>query len=328
MNKYTKSNLETSLIPIKHAIACNSLVFLYYSSVWSELETFNMILDTSVGGKDQSEGLTSAINSLVDANFLSRDTAGYRLTHEGKALIDNIGLILMLFDGYAPLISKQSDIAQDKTNAIDYQSLQNGKAIANASILFGSIMLDPIVKKEVRKLSFEGILCDLGCGACTRLIDICKSLKVPGLGIEACLDVVLNAEEELYESKNTLVKCQHGDILSLKTTWPEVSVLMQFFVFHDLIHKENGAFLLRNIINSFPNLKYFVYVDIVRPSGSHPNPMPGYDYIHGLMNVKTRTYDETNNLFQEANLVVYKEIEVEGMPNTFIWILSTSIHNT
>ena len=68
--------------------------------------------------------------------------------------------------------------------------------------------------------------------------------------------------------------------------------------------------------------KYFFYVDIVTPSQSQNGFFPGFDYVHGLLGIPIRTYEETLKMFDRLNYTMVKEICIPDLPNTFLWILS------
>ena len=57
-------------------------------------------------------------------------------------------------------------------------------ALALASIDFGINNLDPLILDVFRAIKPKGTICDLGCGTGERLVQICKTLNSPGLGIE------------------------------------------------------------------------------------------------------------------------------------------------
>ena len=94
---------------------------------------------------------------------------------------------------------------------------------------------------------------------------------------------------------------------------------MQYFVLHDITPASRCISVLQNYQTHFPNFRYFLYVDIV--FSLNKEHMPGFDYIHGLQNIQTRSYEETIDLFAKASLTIYKERKIEKLPNTYLWIL-------
>ncbi len=225
----------------------------------------------------------------------------------------------MLFDGYSGLMSQQSSISKNSKN-YDFPTLLNGEAIAESSIRFGEKTVDPFLLKEFSKLKFSGTICDLGCVLCTRLSKICKLTNHPGLGFDNIPEVIEDAINASVDDK--LISCECHDIKKLEGIWEDVVVLMQCFVFHDFVPEIRCKGVIDSYLNNFPNLKNFFYVDIVAPSQSQQDMMPGFDYVHGLMKIKTRTYEETIQMFKDSRFEVTKETPIRGLPNTFLWILS------
>ena len=97
---------------------------------------------------------------------------------------------------------------------------------------------------------------------------------------------------------------------------------MHYFEFHDFTPNEKSIKIIDSFLENFPKLKCFFYMDIVTPSESQGDIMPGYDYVHGLMGIKTRTYEETMEVFIKSRFEVIKERPIVGLPNTYLWVLS------
>jgi hypothetical protein len=323
MEKLSIKSAESEALQfVRQGIGCNCLVFLSKSDLWDDLSAGNYIPESRIKKSDQYAAYYSVFSTLAKDGVISQSEEGYRLTELGHALKDYIGLINMLFEGYAPLMGNQGSIAKRLVSESKASRMLNGESIAEASISFGKQTVDPIIFDEFMSLTFSGTICDLGCGICTRLSEICKMTNHHGLGIDSCSEVVKKAKVSLKSSKNLLVSCQHGDITNLEGVWEDIVILMQYFVFHDFTPEKKCISIIDSFLNNFPNLKYFFYVDIVAPSDSHPQMMPGYDYVHGLMGIKTRTYEETIKMFDKSKFEIVKERPIEALPNTFLWVLS------
>lgn len=308
---------QAALRFVSQGMCCNCLVFLSKSEFWPILAGGGRVQEGDVWESPKSVPLVAVIKTLINENILLYENGSFFLSELGKSLKSYLGLIDMLFEGYAPLMAQQGEISRE----IDGQgSLLNGKAIAEASVLFGNETVDPILVDVLEGLDFSGPICDLGAGNCERLIKLHNQKGWAGLGIDNCKAVVEETEKNLRNYSYN-VSCQFGDVTNLKSIYPDIQVLMQFFVFHDFVPTKTCVDLINSLVVNFPSLKYFVYVDIVAPSLSHPEMMPGFDYVHGLLGIKTRTYEETVEMFERTVFDIGVEKAIEGLPNTYLWVL-------
>jgi len=259
----------------------------------------------------------AALITLVKIKVLEEKFGKYQLTNLGYELCNYIGLITMFFDGYGPLIINQSKIAINKIS-FSHKYLR-GDVIAASSIQFGKNTLDPLIKDIFSSFSIRGTFCDLGCGMGTKLAWISKLTGNPGLGFENCKKTVKIISKKF--KKNKKLSFEHQDVTNLIGIWEDVTVLMQYFVFHDFTPTQKCAALINSYLKNFPYLRYFIYVDIVAPSSSQDEIMPGFEYVHGLQGIETRTYEETMELFQMSKFEMINENKIPDMPNTFLWIL-------
>jgi len=316
------SKIETNAMSfISAGIACNALVTLFNSRILSTLKSNKKFSLKELRGTKYKNLplLKSALISLEQADILVSINDEYHLTKLGHKLSSKkkIALIQMLFEGYGKLISHQVELTLE-TCKFDHNYI-NYNAIAEASINFGEESIDPLVIDIIKKLEIIGTICDLGCGCGTRLIKICKQLKIPGLGFEINNKAVSECRKKAKEMLNFEVhKC---DITNLQGIWEDVTILMQSFVLHDIASQDRCISIFSSYKQTFPNMKYFLSIDIISPSKDHPLHMPGFDYVHGLQGITTRNYQETIDLFTKAGYSIFKEYPINEMPNTFLWIL-------
>jgi len=260
--------------------------------------------------------IKSALLSLCLCNLLIYKDGSYFLTKLGAHLADKIGLLTMLFEGYGELFANGVSIARGKTqNPAKYI---NGASVAFSSIQFGEKAVDPVVVDTIHKLRTKGTVCDLGCGSAHRLTKICQTLSLPGLGLDADHEAVKLAKNLAKE--NSSIEIEQADVTQLDGVWEDVEVVMQNFMTHDIAPEENCIQTLRSYKNNFPHMKYFIIVDIVAPPQDFSSHMPGYDYVHGLLGIETRTYEQTTSLFSRAGYKFAREIKLD-MPNTYLWVL-------
>ena len=151
-----------------------------------------------------------------------------------------------------------------------------------------------------------------------------KSLGVSCLGIDLCKESI-KAANKLVRAK-PLINFDVGDVRKLTRVWEEVEILMQCFMTHDISPKLTMIHTLSSYKKSFPNMKYFIVVDVFSADSNEKKKKfaPGFDYIHGLQNISTRSYDETVSLFKESGFEVELDIKSKTFPNTCLWILKPS----
>ncbi len=264
--------------------------------------------------------LKAVFFNLVDSNILRYKKGMYVLTELGRSLAENIGTILLPFMGYRNLLVKQNEILNDPN--LFRESDIDCPAVAEASIDFGQKNLDSTLFNLLKKVLRSGsTICDLGCGSCVKLKDICSEFNCYGLGIEKDPKVVLEVQSKL--PKNSQIEILEGDILNLDGVWEDVEIVMVNFVYHDFSKEKSKAFL-NSLLSHFPRMQFLLVADIVSFSEAKPSILPGFDYVHGLQGFSPRNYEEMVKTFQASDLNLIEEAEVSNMPNTFIWLLQRS----
>ena len=261
--------------------------------------------------------LKNAIMTLEKNNVLVQKNGSFFLTRFGKQLVEHRGSIGLIYDGYRFILANQMKHLNEKSSI--YQQQVDWEAVAEASIPFGEKTIDPLVINLIRDYQILGTICDLGCGAATRLIKICQMTQSKGLGIEFADQALKLAQINSQDMDQ--ISIRKGDLMNLRGIWPEVELIMQFFVMHDITPDEKCLGVLDSIAQSFPNIRYFFYCDVVAPSESVETQLPGFDYVHSLLGVQTRTYEETIEIFEKSKFQIVKEVAVFELPNVFVWVL-------
>jgi hypothetical protein len=300
---------------ITAGVGCNCLVALQKSNILEKLLKKGLSI-YDVEKQENPLCIKAALVTLEQCNIVCKHDRHYEFTEFGAALAKYLGLITIFFDGYADLISKQGRIVRNKIQ--HPESLMRGPSISEASILISDQAVDPILLREFDRLKFSGTICDLGCGYGTKLSKICKLTNNDGLGFDCERHVI----EEARKSVDKHVSLEVGDITNLEGIWEDVVILMQSFLFHDFNPEDTCIKIMNSYLSNFPNLRYFFYIDIMSPSAAKNKIFPGFDYIHGLLGIPTRTYEETLHMFHRSNYSIEKEIPISDLPNTFLWILT------
>lgn len=301
---------------ISIGIACHALCLIDHVGILKKLQEDGIVPEKEILSFKNVHLIKAAFVTLIDAKVICLNDRNYILSALGKRLAKNIGLITVPLNGYRKLFSKQFKLLNNpsvRNSDIDFG------ALALASIDFGANEIDPLILDIFRTMKPKGTICDLGCGTGERLVQICKALNLPGLGIEQSDQAILRGQK--YIKNGMRIEIVQGDITNLNEVWEDVDTVTMSFVCHDISSYEMCIRILRSFQNNFPRMKHLIVVDIVSFSEKVPSIMPGFDYVHGLQGMTPRNYEETVEVFKKANYFISNEIQVPNMPNTFIWIL-------
>jgi hypothetical protein len=303
---------------ITAGVACNCLTALYEAGLIKKLSRRSYLKKSEILKSSNPLCLQTIMITLEKAGIFREEGSSFHLTSLGRESLEYLGLITIFFDGYGKLVANQCEIIQKRPKHAF--KLIRGESVARASKFISDKTTHPVILDIVTHLHFKGTICDLGCGYGDLLAKINRKTGHPGLGFESQLDVVKRANKKI--TKNVVI--ERADITNLTGIWEDVVILMQSFVFHDFNPTNFCTKLINSYLKNFPNLRYFFYIDIVSPSASHPDIFPGFDYVHGLLGTKTRTYEETLEMFANTKFQVAKEIKIDKLPNTYLWILTIS----
>lgn len=303
---------------ISTGVGCFALTLVHRVGIVNSLLENGHFNEEELEDREKFKNLTAikgALLSLCVCHVLARKGNKYFLTHLGMQLIDHIGLVTILFDGYSEMLAKGVSIAFNQIR--QPEKYINGSTVALSSIQFGE-KIDPLVAEVVKELGIEGTLCDIGCGSANRLLKLCQATSLPGLGLESNYEAIAIARRAV--EKHPHLHIEYGNAIKLWGVWEEVQLLMQCFMTHDIFPDDQFVESLSSYRKNFPKLEYFLVVDIVAPEDSLKSHMPGYDYVHGLLGIETRKYERFTSLFLQAGYKIIREISAE-MPNTYLWVL-------
>ena len=315
---------DRALSFIEIGVACNAITVLDQAGIVEKLlNAGHLRMKDLKKFSDKTKVLIeSALKTLCHVEVLSKKGGSYILSDLGYEICDSISLFNMLFVGYCNLFSKQNEIFSG-TESPDYYDLDN-KAISKGCSGLPFSDLETELYNFIQRLAPRGMICDLGCGAGHRLIELQKSLNVRGLGIDLCKESIEEANKSVI--KNPLIDFIVADVRKLNRVWEEVEILMQCFMTHDISPKQTFLKTVSSYKKAFPNMKYFIVLDVFSSDTSEKNMKfaPGFDYIHGLQGISTRNYDETISLFTESGFEIELDIRSKSFPNTCLWILKPS----
>jgi len=312
------SSAQGALDFVSTGVGCFALTLVHSVGIVTSLVKNGCFCEGELKNRKKfknSAAIKAALLALCLCNVLIKREEKYFLTQLGIQLVNHIGLVTMVFNGYGELMAKSVPIAFDKVQ--QPEKYLNGAAIALSSIQFGE-KVDPVVVDIIKKLKLKGTICDIGCGSADRLLRLCKATSLPGLGLDSSHEAVAIAKKAAEKHQN--IHIEHANAAKLESVWEDVQLIMQCFMTHDIFPDEQFIKSLSAYHNNFPNLKYFLVIDIIAPADSFESHMPAYDYVHGLLGIETRQYDRFTSLFLRAGYKIAKEVLID-MPNTYLWVL-------
>jgi hypothetical protein len=315
---------ESDQVPLKNeaidyiaaGVGCNCLVALSEVGLLAKIIDYGSVDVEDLAAFDNPLLLASALETLERSDVVRKEENTFYITEFGRALARYIGLITIFFDGYGQLVSYQGKISRNRIK--NKNKWIRGKAISKAASSISEKMIDPIIVEEMLRSNVSGTVCDLGCGYGGMLSKICHKTGNPGLGFDSEPEVVRESRKK-FEKTNITIEL--ANIEKFEGVWENVVALIQCHVFHDFTPNQRCIQIMNSYLGNFPNLKYFFYIDTVSPSCTHANLFPGFDYVHGLLGIPTRNYEETVEMFSDSSYQVLKEVPLE-LPNTFLWILT------
>jgi len=319
----THYNSKLALNFVSNGVGCFALTLVQRVGILPLLIEKGFFSEKEIENSEKFKNTTAikaALLSLCLCGALTKNNEQYQLTNLGYQLAKHIGLVTMVFEGYGELIAKGVLIASGRENYPE--KYINGESIALSSIQFGEKAVDPEIINIVKDLSLKGTICDLGCGSAHHLLELCKATSLPGLGLDASPEAVNVARKTTEENPNITIELADG--ANLEGVWEDVEVLIQCFMTHDIFPDEKFIQSLSSYRQNFPNMKYFIVIDIVAPEENFSSHMPGYDYIHGLLGIETRRYERFISLFSRSGYNVDREVIID-MPNTYLWVLRPHI---
>ena len=318
MNDLEKISLSSPIHFISAGVCCHAIALLDRLGIIDKILAKEFSLQ-SIKSLYNPVVIQSAISTLEVNNIIKIQDEKICFTDFGLEIISHRGSIGLIYDGYRHILSNQLQIYTDQIN--NKNNLIDSEAIVTASVSFGKSHIDHLIQELVNDLPIEGTICDFGCGDGSRLAAICELKKCKGLGLEI--------SKEAYEiacDKNDPAQLSFilGNTAEISFVRNDVSLLMQYFCMHDIVPTSKCIEVIRSFYKCFPKFNHFIFVDVVAPSQTIPSQLPGFDYVHSLLDISARNYEETIAMFQECDLQITKEIAVPGLPNTFIWLLTPS----
>lgn len=264
--------------------------------------------------------LQTAFLTLQQSGIITTNKKFFSLTDFGQSVFRHRASIGYIYKGYRNLLSNQSKIVKDEPCQNDH--LIDCLSVAKASVHFGKNIIDEMILNVVRDKSIIGEICDLGCGAATRLIYLCRNTGLKGYGFDIGKNSLKKARENIKKTDRISVHLR--DITKIDKIYPNVEVLLQAFVMHDLPDDlcQKTIFSFRS---NFPNTKLLIYIDAVTSEDVMEDQLPGFEYIHSLLNIKLRTKKKTLKIFKNTGFNVIEEFEIADLPNCYMWILTPEI---
>ena len=308
---------------IEIGIACNAITVIEKAGIFNKIIDLGYFEESKLKKQSLKKQilLKSSLKTLTHVGVLSKKKGQYSMTDLGSELWESMPIIKMLFVGYGKLFSRQTDILSKED--FSYADLNN-EAISEASKNLPLYDLEEELHEIIVKLSPSGVICDLGCGSGHRLMKLHELTGMRCLGIDLGKESIDLAKAKT--SDNPFINFFQGDVTKLEEKWKEVEILMQCFMTHDISPNEFCVKTLKSYKDKFTNMRYFLVLDTFssNTASNQDTIAPGFDYIHGLQGIPTRTYEETISLYTRAGFSIEREFKSSIFPNTCLWLLKPS----
>ncbi|MEU8787251.1 methyltransferase domain-containing protein [Streptomyces sp. NPDC048637] len=259
------------------------------------------------------------LQALLRAGIVRRSDRAFELTELGTDLQRHVAVFKLWFGGYASVLARNVAGTPDPTTHA------RGSVVAESSGRIGAQHLDETILQLLESLQPRGAICDLGCGAATRLLAVCERTGQPGLGFDISASAVQSAQAAVRDARALGIQLdvQRGDATAPGRQRPDVDIVMQAFMTHHIAPDDYCAAVLRSYKQTFPNARYLVVFDTVTPPASVEGAElfgPGFDYLHALQGMEPRSSEAMRRLIREAGYRCMQETAL-SVPHSYAWIL-------
>jgi hypothetical protein len=312
------------------------------TSVVHALERLGL-LDCLAGGEPVESAALVAVSGAEPARvgallrtaarlgILHRDGHRYRMTAQGRRLIELRGFFTWAVGGYGDVLRQLAPLATGvRAYGTDVRRdeamVAAGSGSADRGLMTG-LLHGVMDRLDVRRLA------DVGCGDATRLVHLCRRYPgLSGVGVDrspgACELAGRNVAAAGLEGRIDVV-C--ADVLSYldgpaSGGLAGADAVSSFFMLHDLFALPEGPVaVLRRIREAFPAAGVLLLADTVRlDEDIVPDELPifslGFELVHAFMGVPIGTREEYDRWFDEAGLRV-RECIPFGAPASWLWVL-------
>ncbi|MCC8367978.1 class I SAM-dependent methyltransferase [Xenorhabdus sp. PB61.4] len=270
--------------------------------------------------KKKSSYVDAVITSLKDGGILTVVDGMCQLQISVEEIKKKLPIFKLWLYAYRDLLSNQEEIFDGNYNVLPY----DGASVARYSAEIGGYFIDKHMENIFSQLDISGTLCDMGCGAGLRLINICRQFGFNGIGMDINANAIELANKNLREtySGSSEIKFKQQDVTIINEINPSVEAILFTFFTHHIEPNERLEKLLNDYRNLFPNLKFIILFDTVtNEKGNSINNIfaRGFDYIHRLQGLVPRTRADYMAIFERSCLHVIDEIVLE-VDNSYVWL--------
>ena len=263
--------------------------------------------------------------SVDEAASCASAGAGFR-----QALRD-MGFFLWLVGGYGYALQHLAALTRTATRAADQDDrsfvMREPRYIALAGKSCGANYVDYEFEQFLSPAETE-VVCDLGCGAATRLINLVT--KYPGVrGVGVDIDpAMVQAARASIESAGVAdrIRIVRDDVRNLaeRDEFHGITVLTSFFMGHDLWPKDRCLTILARLRKRFPAAARFLLCDTFNCEPGAATKAPifclGFELIHAVMGQRIPTSNDWLEVFSESAWQYVGQRPL-GMPFTAVFDL-------
>lgn len=266
--------------------------------------------------------IDAIIKSLENGNIISVKSGICTLNVNVGKIKNKLSIFNLWIHSYRDLLSIQEQTFDKDLEVIPY----DGGSVAKYSAEIGAHLVDKTLEEIFDKINISGTICDMGCGAGLRLINICRNLRINGIGMDIDANAINLANKNAEELQVNYVKFNKIDVTNINEIYHEVKAITFTFFTHHVIPNKRLSDLFLNYKVIFPDLKYMIVFDTVTSEDKNTKSdifANGFDYIHRLQGIMPRTRKDYLSIFKDSNLSIINEIKLE-VDNSYVWICKVS----
>lgn len=242
---------------IRGMYLCYVLFALSESGLLSKLRGAEVVSEERLAAGVNRHFATHLLRYLEIEGITERRDAVWRLTESGIRLTGDVALAQLGFylEAYGPVISKTPGLLAG-TLHYGRDTLRDGRALGRHCTTLNRAFFTPIIFEILRECGATTVL-DLGCGAGTLLIDLCRAdPNLRAIGLDNAPDALRYASRQVeaagLDHRITLIEAD----AFRPETWPErcqqIDAVCAIGVLHERFREGDSAVI--SLLNAYGQL--------------------------------------------------------------------------
>jgi SAM-dependent methyltransferase len=305
--------------------AARELGILDFLASGGELDLPDYCSRPEIGAEQGVVG--NLLDLLNTAGVVSPGSTRGRYTRgaEFDSLYRDRGFIYWTTKACGDTLSRWAELAKMGTSGEAFAS-RNGAATARSSAMIGAYHVDNILNPLILQSDFRTI-CDLGCGAATRLIHVAQQRRdITARGIEVNARSVEVARGAIAASGLTRrIEVIQADVKNLdgaSGVGAGVDLLVMCFMGHDLWPWECVTKIFTGFRRVFPECQRFLLADTVRGNALAWDEIPvfqlPFESVHSIQRQTIPSVSDWERLFDATGWQIQQLVQL-GVPNSVVF---------